>query len=105
MFLSIDFWSTLSIAVAWRVLIDTSLVDLRIVCESAGSFFEEPLNPLFIVVLGTKMYIPETEENILSVFLTIVKPRLNLTKQDLMVIKAPQRRQIHITQITLRSDL
>ncbi|KAF3592384.1 hypothetical protein DY000_02023665 [Brassica cretica] len=50
--LSIDFWFMLSIAAAWRVSIDTSLVDLRIVHESAGSFFEEPRNPLFIVVLA-----------------------------------------------------
>ena len=58
--LSIDYWFTLSIDVAWRVSIDASLVDLRIVRESAGSFFEEPRNPLFIVVPGTKMYVPET---------------------------------------------
>ena len=63
--LSIDFWFTLSIAAAWRELIDTSLVDLRIVHESAGSFFEEPIYPLFIVVPGTNMYVPETEEKIL----------------------------------------
>ncbi|KAL0645494.1 hypothetical protein Bca4012_043785 [Brassica carinata] len=49
--LSIDFWSTLSIAVAWRVSIDTSLVDLRIMRESVGFFFEELINHLFIVVL------------------------------------------------------
>ena len=66
--LSIDFWFTLSIAVAWRVSINTSLVYLRIVHKPAGSFFEEPKNLLFIVVPGTKMYVPETEETFLSVF-------------------------------------
>ena len=63
--LSIDFWFTLSIAVAWRVSIDTSLVDLRIMHKPAGSFFEGPINPLFIVVPGTEMYVPEAEEKIL----------------------------------------
>ena len=78
---SIDFWSTLLIVVAWRVSIDTSLVDLRIVHESADFFFEEPINSLFIVVPGTKMYVPETYENFfINFFLTVVKPRLNLTK-------------------------
>ncbi|KAF2590850.1 hypothetical protein F2Q70_00040308 [Brassica cretica] len=38
--LSIDFWFTLSITVAWRVSIDSSLVDLRIVHKPTGSFFE-----------------------------------------------------------------
>ena len=52
----------MSIAAAWRVSIDTSLVDLRIVRESAGFFFEEPKNRLFIVVTGTKMHVPETEK-------------------------------------------
>ena len=60
--LSIDYWFTLSIDVAWRVSIDASLVDLRIVRESADSFFEGPRNLLFIVVPSTKMYVPETEE-------------------------------------------
>ncbi|KAF3495056.1 hypothetical protein DY000_02052889 [Brassica cretica] len=46
--MSFDAWFTLSIGAAWRVSIDASLVDLRIVHESAGSFFEEPKNPLFI---------------------------------------------------------
>ena len=35
---------------------------LWLVCESAGSFFEEPKNLFFIVVPGTEMYVPETEE-------------------------------------------
>ena len=52
----------LSIDAAWRVSIDSSLVDLRIVRESADFFFEEPKNPFFIVVRGTKMYVPETQE-------------------------------------------
>ena len=60
---------TLSIDVALRVSIDASLVDFRIVRESASSFFEEPRNHLFIVVPGTKMYVPETEEKHLLVFL------------------------------------
>ena len=47
---------------AWRVSIDSSPVDLRIVHESAGSFFEEPINPLFIVVPGTKMYVRENQK-------------------------------------------
>ena len=68
-----DAWFTLSIDAAWRVSIDSSLVDLQIVCESAGSFFEEPINPLFIVVSGTKMYVPETEENVFSVFMNNCK--------------------------------
>ena len=67
--MSFDAWFTLSIGAAWRVSIDASLVGLRIVSESAGSFFEEPINPLFIVVPGTKMYVPETEEKIYQFFL------------------------------------
>ncbi|CDY67370.1 hypothetical protein HID58_065869 [Brassica napus] len=47
----------MSIDAAWRVSIDSSLVDLRIVRESAGFFFEEPKNHLFIVVPGAKMYL------------------------------------------------
>ena len=67
-FLSIDFWFTLSITVDWRMSIDTSLVDLRIVRKPEGSFFEGPRNPLFIVVHGTKMYVPETEEKKIYLF-------------------------------------
>ena len=59
----------MSIAIAWRVSIDTSLVDLQILRESAGFFFEEPKNPLFIVVNGTEMYVPETEEKQFMSFL------------------------------------
>ena len=66
--MSFDAWFALSIAAAWRVSIDASLIDLRIVRESSSSFFEEPINPLFIVVPGTKMYVPEIEEKNLSVF-------------------------------------
>ena len=62
-FLSVDSWFTLSInAAAWRVSIDTSLVDLWIVRESAGSFFEEPKNYLLIVTWYWDIYIPETKE-------------------------------------------
>ena len=95
--MSFDAWFTLSIDAAWRVSIDSSLVDLRIVRESAGSFFEEPINLLYIVVPGTKMYVPETEEKKIYQFFfrIVVKPRLNLIKQDIMAIKPPrQRRQI-----------
>ncbi|KAF2530508.1 hypothetical protein F2Q70_00030956 [Brassica cretica] len=53
--LSIDFWFTRSIAAAWRVSIDTSLVDLRIMHKPADSFFEEPRNPIFFVVPGTEI--------------------------------------------------
>ncbi|WZZ77981.1 hypothetical protein YC2023_098553 [Brassica napus] len=69
--LSIDFWFTLSIVVAWRVSIDASLVDLRIVRESADSFFEGPRNLLFIVVPSTKISngdqsSPATAPNLIS---------------------------------------
>lgn len=56
--MSFDAWFTLPIDAAWRVSIDASLVDLRIMRESVGFFFEEPINLLFIVVPGTKMYVP-----------------------------------------------
>ena len=58
----------MSIDAAWKVSINSYLVNLRIVRELAGSFFEEPRIPLFIVFPGTKMYVPETEEFFLSVF-------------------------------------
>ena len=66
--MSFDAWFTLSIVTAWRVSIDTSLVDLRIVHKPAGSFFEGHRNPLFIVVPGTAMYVPETEEKKIMIF-------------------------------------
>ena len=65
---SLDAWFTMSIDAAWRVSIDASFVDLWIVRESAGSFKEGPRNLVFIVIPGTKMYVPEIEEKILSVF-------------------------------------
>ncbi|KAF3540802.1 hypothetical protein F2Q69_00022563 [Brassica cretica] len=55
--MSIDGVVLLSIDDAWRVSIDASLVDLRIVRESACSFFEGPRNPLFIVVPSTETII------------------------------------------------
>ena len=62
----LDWWCTLSIPAAWRVLIDTSLVDLRIVHKPACSFFEVPRNPLFIISWYLDIYTWNRRKNLMS---------------------------------------
>ncbi|KAF2604913.1 hypothetical protein F2Q70_00025946 [Brassica cretica] len=92
--LSIDFWSTLSIAVAWRVSIDTSLVDLRIVRESVGSFFEELINHLFIVVLMSIDAINELSID------TPFRPSIDTTTK--LSIDDPSRKLTMFTRLWLK---
>ena len=61
--------------------------------QQAPSLKNPKILSSFVLVLR---YVPQIEEKIiLLVFRTVVKPRLNLTRQDLMAIEDPRQwRQI-----------